>query len=48
MRKLNINLELQNNRPGFVEAKTASIWETIRKADEWAQETGWSLGKSDA
>jgi GrpB-like predicted nucleotidyltransferase (UPF0157 family) len=40
--------QFQNNRHGYVAAKTPFIWETIRKADEWAQETGWSLGKSDA
>jgi hypothetical protein len=29
-------------------AKGAIIWELIRRADEWAQETGWEPGPSDA
>jgi hypothetical protein len=44
--KYQLAVQFQNNRQGYVEAKTPFIWGTIRKADEWAQETGWSLGKS--
>jgi GrpB-like predicted nucleotidyltransferase (UPF0157 family) len=33
---------------GYTEAKTDFIWKTIKKADRWAQETGWDPGPSDA
>jgi GrpB-like predicted nucleotidyltransferase (UPF0157 family) len=32
----------------YTDAKGAIIWELIRRADEWAQETGWEPGPSDA
>ena len=36
------------DRVGYTEAKTSFIWEVMRKADQWAQQTGWSPGASDA
>lgn len=36
------------DRHGYVEAKGPFVWQTIRKADEWAQNTGWLPGPSDA
>lgn len=35
------------NRQGYVDAKGPFIWETIRKADDWAQTIGWLPGPSD-
>lgn len=40
--------EYGEDRHGYVEAKGPFIWETIRKADDWAQSTGWQPGPSDA
>ena len=39
---------LLTDRQAYVEAKSPFIWEVIRDADEWAQETGWMPGGSDA
>lgn len=39
---------LLTDRAAYVEAKGPFIWETIRRADAWAQETGWEPGPSDA
>ncbi|MCX5976682.1 MAG: GrpB family protein [Coprothermobacterota bacterium] len=36
------------NRDAYTEAKTPFVWEVIRKADRWSQETGWEPGASDA
>lgn len=38
----------RNDRPGYVQAKDAFMWEIIRHADVWAQRTGWLPGPSDA
>ena len=40
--------EFGENRHGYVDAKGPFIWETIRKADDWAQSIGWQPGPSDA
>ncbi|MGA4863645.1 GrpB family protein [Streptomyces lavendulocolor] len=37
-----------NDRPGYVQAKDAFVWDIIRRADAWAQRTGWIPGPSDA
>jgi GrpB-like predicted nucleotidyltransferase (UPF0157 family) len=39
---------LRNDRQAYVEAKAPFIWQTIRDADDWAQSTGWTPGRSDA
>jgi GrpB-like predicted nucleotidyltransferase (UPF0157 family) len=39
---------LQIDREAYVRAKGPFVWETIRRADDWAQETGWQPGPSDA
>ena len=39
---------LLTDRSAYVEAKSPFIWDVIRDADEWAQETGWMPGRSDA
>jgi GrpB-like predicted nucleotidyltransferase (UPF0157 family) len=35
------------DRQGYVDAKDSFIWETIKKADGWAQEIGWQPGFTD-
>jgi GrpB-like predicted nucleotidyltransferase (UPF0157 family) len=39
---------LQADRRAYVEAKGPFVWDTIRLADDWAQQTGWEPGRSDA
>ncbi len=36
------------DRHAYTNAKSDIFWELIRRADEWAAETGWDLGVSDA
>ncbi|WP_216822270.1 GrpB family protein [Streptomyces aureus] len=38
----------RNDRPGYVQAKDAFVWDIIRRADAWAQCTGWAPDPSDA
>jgi GrpB-like predicted nucleotidyltransferase (UPF0157 family) len=33
---------------GYLDAKTPIIWDALRRADQWAQATGWEPGPSDA
>ncbi|MEU4837986.1 GrpB family protein [Nocardia testacea] len=40
--------QFRNDRPGYVQAKDAFVWDIIRRADAWAQRTGWIPGPSDA
>jgi hypothetical protein len=35
-------------RHGYTTAKDAIAWNIIRRADDWAQRTGWEPGRSDA
>ena len=37
-----------HNRKAYTDAKVPFLWEAIRRADEWAQETGWEPAPSDA
>ncbi len=37
-----------DDRVGYTDAKGPFIWEMMRKADAWAQESGWAAGPSDA
>jgi len=39
--------QYRGDRPGYTEAKDAFIWDIIRRADRWAQDTGWHPGPSD-
>lgn len=39
---------LITDRQAYVAAKEPFIWDTIRLADQWTQETGWEPGPSDA
>lgn len=38
----------RHDRPGYVEAKDSFVWDVIRRADAWAQRSGWAPGPSDA
>ncbi|MET7859278.1 GrpB family protein [Streptomyces sp. NPDC005318] len=40
--------EFQDDRHGYTEAKDPFVWSVIRRADAWAQHTGWTPGPSDA
>ena len=37
-----------HDRRGYLDAKTPIIWDALRRADQWAQATGWEPGPSDA
>jgi GrpB-like predicted nucleotidyltransferase (UPF0157 family) len=37
----------RDDRHAYTEAKVPFFWDTIRKADNWAQECGWIAGPSD-
>ncbi|MFE1309809.1 GrpB family protein [Streptomyces sp. NPDC058755] len=39
--------KFRDDRPGYVQAKDAFVWDIIRHADAWAQRTGWTAGPSD-
>jgi GrpB-like predicted nucleotidyltransferase (UPF0157 family) len=36
------------DRHGYLDAKIPISWDVLRRADQWAQETGWEPGPSDA
>jgi len=38
----------REDRRGYTAAKEPFIWEIMRKADRWSQETGWEPGLTDA
>ncbi|MEF3307029.1 GrpB family protein [Paenibacillus sp. GYB003] len=38
----------KNDRPKYVEGKGPVVWEIMRNAHRWSQETGWEPGRSDA
>lgn len=40
--------EYEHDRQGYVEAKAGFVWDTVRRADDWAQARGWQPGPSDA
>jgi GrpB-like predicted nucleotidyltransferase (UPF0157 family) len=37
-----------NDREGYVRAKEPEVWSLLTRAHDWAQESGWSPGHSDA
>jgi GrpB-like predicted nucleotidyltransferase (UPF0157 family) len=40
--------QFPNDRHAYTDAKSDVSWRIIRRADEWAQRTGWEPGPSDA
>jgi GrpB-like predicted nucleotidyltransferase (UPF0157 family) len=45
--KYDLAEEYQEDRQRYTESKTPFIWEIMRKADRWSQETGWRPGPTD-
>jgi hypothetical protein len=37
-----------HDRHGHLETKIPIVWDVLRRADQWAQDTGWEPGPSDA
>jgi GrpB-like predicted nucleotidyltransferase (UPF0157 family) len=37
-----------HDRHGYLDAKLPIIWDVLRRADQWAQRTGWEPGPTDA
>ena len=46
--KRDLAVRYRDDRPGYTDAKDPIVWELIRRADGWAQRTGWLPGPSDA
>ncbi len=46
--KLQLAEQYRQYRHGYTKAKDAFIWDIMRRADQWAQDTGWHPGPSDA
>jgi GrpB-like predicted nucleotidyltransferase (UPF0157 family) len=40
--------QFRRDRIAYTDAKVPFFWEVIRRADSWAQQTGWGPGPSDA
>jgi GrpB-like predicted nucleotidyltransferase (UPF0157 family) len=40
--------KFRHDRAAYTDAKVPWFWETIRRADDWAQRTGWEPSLSDA
>jgi GrpB-like predicted nucleotidyltransferase (UPF0157 family) len=47
-RKQALAARFAHDRHGYQDAKVPITWELLRRADEWAQQTGWEPGPSDA
>ncbi len=45
--QLSTDFASPEQRPDYADAKAPFIWETIRRADDWAQATGWEPPPSD-
>lgn len=39
---------LHTDRQAYVDAKAPFVWETLRRAEQWSDQTGWEPGPSDA
>jgi GrpB-like predicted nucleotidyltransferase (UPF0157 family) len=46
--KLQLAPLLATDRHAYTEAKVPFTWEVLYHADDWAQQTGWEPGPSDA
>jgi GrpB-like predicted nucleotidyltransferase (UPF0157 family) len=46
--KRRLAIRFAEDRRAYTDAKVPIMWETIRRADEWAQAQGWQPGPSDA
>jgi GrpB-like predicted nucleotidyltransferase (UPF0157 family) len=46
--KMVLAARFPHDRRGYLDAKLPIVWEVLRRADQWAQRTGWEPGPSDA
>lgn len=46
--KRRLAAQFPHDRVAYTDAKAAFCWEIIHRADDWAQQTGWEPGRSDA
>jgi GrpB-like predicted nucleotidyltransferase (UPF0157 family) len=46
--KRDLAQQFRDDRAAYTDAKAPWFWQTIRRADDWAQRTGWDAGPSDA
>ena len=46
--KVRLAKQYRDDRLGYTTAKGDFIWRVIARADQWAQDTGWEPGPSDA
>ena len=46
--KRRVAAELGDDRQAYTDAKAPLVWELVRRADAWAQRTGWEPAPSDA
>ena len=44
---LSLAAQFAHDRAAYTDAKVP-FWEVIRRADQWAQQSGWEPGPSDA
>jgi GrpB-like predicted nucleotidyltransferase (UPF0157 family) len=47
-RKQALAARFPHDRRGYLDAKLPVTWEVLRRADQWAQQTGWEPGPTDA
>jgi GrpB-like predicted nucleotidyltransferase (UPF0157 family) len=47
-RKQALAARLAHERRRYLDAKIPMIWDLLRRADQWAQRSGWEAGPSDA
>ncbi|MGW6916999.1 GrpB family protein [Kitasatospora sp. NPDC054939] len=45
--KRSLAAQYAGDRPGYTTAKDPHVWDIVRRADTWAQHTGWAPGPSD-
>lgn len=46
--KRHLAAQYETDRHGYTAAKSDRIWDILRRADRWSQQTGWVPGESDA
>ena len=46
--KRSLSAQFAHDRAAYTDAKAPFFWEVIRRADHWAQQSGWEPGPSDA
>ena len=45
--KRELAVRYRDDRTAYTEAKDPFIWEVMRRADRWSQETGWAPGPTE-